>query len=212
MEKNYPFPESLGGGSVTLSDLSFELYEHALKSSKVNSTDLILNFAKYTVRKVDGNAVDPFSPEFESWWNSLGKGHKAAKKRALILEAYEKNNTTTEAERKDAEENIEDIEKDGKMLYQCIIADTIVTFKDLTVNQISNIARRVNNNALLMNLYACMDSIVSVDGSSDPVAWFKGLPQKQRQLCLDMYISITSPSDEERANFFQEPQSGTSGE
>ncbi len=198
------FPEKFGGGSVEMTELSLHNLIEAFKNfAEKSGTALAYGCAKFCIVTFNNTQVEQGSPGFETWWNKLN-----AKKRQLVLEAYTRQNIPTKEERQAVISSIKEVEKDEKNYYQAIIGGKVILFGDVSMEQLLGISQKANDNAQLMNLYACMNSISFVDDKalSDKTAFMESLSAKERQLCISAFNEINSVSDEDIESFFDSAQ------
>lgn len=191
----YTFPKSLGGGTVTIGDLSLENQLDAARAT-VEFTLTALTY-EYAKRSIVRNGIDDV--EFETWWNGLGE-----KKRGLVIKAYVKHNVPEEEEVAQAITTIKRIDLDGKERYTATIRGRLYRFSPVTVSTITSLARKSRDNMIVLNMESCIASLEAVgeEGIVDKRAFYSSLDPQERNIILRVYLDISSTSDEEEGDFF----------
>lgn len=190
----------MGGGSVEMIELSLKNLIEAFKNfSDTSGTAVVYGCAKYCIIKYDGIPADQLSKGFETWWNDL-----SSKKRALIIEAYRRQNVPEDSETAIALKTITEIEKDGKIYNQATIRGNVVLFGNVTMEQLINISKKSRDNPQINNLMSCINSVAFVNDKpiTDKQGYFEGLTSQDRQLYIAVHNEINNVSETDVASFF----------
>lgn len=203
-QHTFTFPKSLGGGTVTMGELSLSAQ---LDGAKINGDDILTMLPlEYAKRCIVRDGTD--ETEFEKWFNGLSGRH-----RELIVRAYLRINSPAEGDVRAAIASINKADIEGQEYHQATINGKLYRFGTVTVSALAGLAKRAKENIIVLNIESCIASLAAVDGSSiaDKRTYFAGLNPKERQIVIRVFTAINSTTEEEEESFFASEKSISGG-